>query len=80
MVLGHELPLLSHLGVRARQQGVIFGCSDGAAPYADLKHSVGALWGKEVTLEVSNSGNVLVRQATGILILLALLLVQKYKY
>lgn len=29
VVLGHELPLLSHLGVRARQQGVVFACSDG---------------------------------------------------
>jgi phosphoglucan,water dikinase len=44
VVLGHELPLLSHLGVRARQQGVVFACSDGAEAYNGLKGSVGSLW------------------------------------
>jgi hypothetical protein len=58
VVLGHELPLLSHLGVRARQQGVVFACSDGADAYHGLKGQQGALWGKQVSLDVKISGQV----------------------
>ena len=61
IVLGHELPLLSHLGVRARQQGVVFACSDGTEAYESLKSSMTALWQKPATIEVSLSGQVIVR-------------------
>mmetsp|Transcript_75265 Transcript_75265/g.110308 ORF Transcript_75265/g.110308 Transcript_75265/m.110308 type:complete len:892 (-) Transcript_75265:742-3417(-) len=65
VVLGHELPLLSHLGVRARQQGVIFACSDGAEAYHTLKGSMASLWGKTVTLDVNIGGVVSVLESKG---------------
>jgi len=65
VVLGHELPLLSHLGVRARQQGVVFACSDGADAYHGLKGSMGSLWGKDVTLDVNIGGSVSVQESKG---------------
>jgi len=65
VVLGHELPLLSHLGVRARQQGVVFACSDGAEAYHTLKGSMASLWGKTVTLDVNIGGVVSVLESKG---------------
>ena len=63
IVLGDELPLLSHLGVRARQQGVVFACSDGAAPYAEAKGAAAALLGQTVSLDVKTSGQVQLAKA-----------------
>uniref|UniRef100_A0A6T7TZR6 Uncharacterized protein n=1 Tax=Hanusia phi TaxID=3032 RepID=A0A6T7TZR6_9CRYP len=58
IVLAEELPLLSHLGVRARQQGVIFVCSDGPEAFKDLKSKQGSSWGNFVELNVQAGGSV----------------------
>ncbi|GAB0491063.1 hypothetical protein MMPV_002310 [Pyropia vietnamensis] len=36
VVLGHDLPHLSHLGVRARQAGVVFVCADDPAAFGEF--------------------------------------------
>lgn len=41
ILLAHELPHLSHLGVRARQAGVVFACCEDAALHAALRHQSG---------------------------------------
>ena len=39
VVLAHEMPHLSHLGVRARQAGVVFAACEDAAEFERLQHS-----------------------------------------
>ncbi|CEM11132.1 unnamed protein product [Vitrella brassicaformis CCMP3155] len=52
IILGHDLPHLSHLGVRARQEGVVFvTCED-----SDEVKGVAALKGKIVRVEASSQG------------------------
>eukprot|EP00281_Chroomonas_sp_CCMP1168_P018805 CAMPEP_0206228300 /NCGR_PEP_ID=MMETSP0047_2-20121206/9098_1 /ASSEMBLY_ACC=CAM_ASM_000192 /TAXON_ID=195065 /ORGANISM="Chroomonas mesostigmatica_cf, Strain CCMP1168" /LENGTH=1066 /DNA_ID=CAMNT_0053651539 /DNA_START=96 /DNA_END=3292 /DNA_ORIENTATION=+ len=65
IVLAEELPLLSHLGVRARQQGVVFACSDGQGPFDGLKGGAKGLMGKQVQMDLDNNGNVKIAEATG---------------
>ncbi|EKX40827.1 hypothetical protein GUITHDRAFT_164559 [Guillardia theta CCMP2712] len=60
IVLAEELPLLSHLGVRARQQGVVFVCSDGPEAFKELKGKQGSSWGQFVELNVNVGGSVTV--------------------
>jgi len=64
IVLAHELPLLSHLGVRARQQGVVFTCSDGAEAYNGIRNGIASSIGSTVELEVSASGQVALKQSS----------------
>eukprot|EP00246_Nothoceros_aenigmaticus_P012047 TRINITY_DN355_c0_g1_i6.p1 TRINITY_DN355_c0_g1~~TRINITY_DN355_c0_g1_i6.p1 ORF type:complete len:485 (-),score=102.63 TRINITY_DN355_c0_g1_i6:285-1739(-) len=49
VVLQHELPHLSHLGVRARQEGVVFVTCDDEEKIADLR----ALRGQAIELEAT---------------------------
>ncbi|KAK1864973.1 hypothetical protein I4F81_007509 [Pyropia yezoensis] len=55
VVLGHDLPHLSHLGVRARQAGVVFVCADDPAAFGAFVEGdgpVGGLAGTRVSLAV----------------------------
>ena len=45
-------------GVRARQQGVVFACSDGAGPFQEIKNAASGLVGKRVSLDVQATGQV----------------------
>jgi len=52
VVLGHDLPHLSHLAVRARQAGVVLVCADEAAAFRALRADAAARVGARVTLAV----------------------------
>jgi len=43
ILLAHHIPHLSHLGVRARQAGVVFVTSEETAPFQGLQHLVGQI-------------------------------------
>eukprot|EP00741_Cyanophora_paradoxa_P004807 tig00000829_g4664.t1 len=66
IILGHELPHLSHLGVRARQEGVVFAICDDPDTFQVLKDSAEArgdndhrpLLGSKVILEVKGDDSV----------------------
>jgi phosphoglucan,water dikinase len=60
LVLGHELPHLSHLGVRARQKGVVFAACGDRAAFAALKSRSG----ETVMLEASPE-DVTIEPSTG---------------
>lgn len=52
IILAHEIPHLSHLGVRARQADVVFAVCEVADRFAELEHLVG----KQLSLEVNAEG------------------------
>jgi phosphoglucan, water dikinase len=53
VVLGHPLPHLSHLGVRARQSGVVFVCAEDPAVFEELWSGPSRLITEVATLSVS---------------------------
>jgi len=65
VILGHELPHLSHLGVRARQEGVVFAVCDDPDTFLALRDSAESLsesgtriMGSQVMLEVKGDDTV----------------------
>ncbi|MDR4498949.1 MAG: TIM barrel protein [Candidatus Scalindua sp.] len=49
IILGHQLPHLSHLGVRARKDGVVFAACEDEEYFRKLKH----LTGKRITCKIT---------------------------
>lgn len=63
VVLGHDLPSLSHLGVRARQAGVVFACALDASEFSRVTNRAQKLSG--VQLVVSDKGEVTLAEPSG---------------
>jgi len=62
VVVGRDLPVLSHLALRARQLGVVFACTAEAALFAELRAR--AKDGAPVKLLVDASGSTRVEQSS----------------
>jgi len=63
VIVARDLPVLSHLALRARQLGVVFACTAEAPLFEQAGSGVGA--GTAARLTVEASGSVRVEQASG---------------
>lgn len=70
VILGHTIPHLSHLGVRARQAGVPFASAEGADPIARLQAYIGNLvrikvLADDVSIEEADVSTISTRKTSG---------------
>ncbi|UCH80059.1 MAG: hypothetical protein JSW20_09940 [Nitrospiraceae bacterium] len=61
IILGHEMPHLSHIGVRARQRGVVLCICEDRDRFVQMEHLIGKqvdldVTADEVNLEISSKG------------------------